>query len=30
MFPNPMLEDQRTWNTILRTMIQVRNAHGWN
>jgi sugar phosphate isomerase/epimerase len=30
MFPNAMLEDQRTWNTILRTMIQVRNAHGWN
>jgi sugar phosphate isomerase/epimerase len=30
MFPNAMLEDQRTWNTILATMIKVREAHGWN
>src|SRR5688500_16873606 len=30
MFPNAMLEDQRTWNTILATMIRVREAHGWN
>ncbi len=30
MFPNAMLEDQQTWNTILRTMIKVRDAHGWN
>jgi len=30
MFPNAMLEDQRTWNTILATMIKVRDAHGWN
>jgi sugar phosphate isomerase/epimerase len=29
MFPNAMLEDVRTWNTILRVMIQVRDAHGW-
>jgi hypothetical protein len=29
MFPNAMLEDAKTWNTILDTMIQVRNAHGW-
>ena len=29
MFPNAMLEDPRTWNTILDTMIKVRNAHGW-
>jgi sugar phosphate isomerase/epimerase len=29
MFPNEVLETQETWNTILRTMIQVRNAHGW-
>jgi hypothetical protein len=29
MFPNAMLEDQRTWNTILGKMIEVRNAHGW-
>jgi len=30
MFPNAMLEDSRTWNTILATMLQVREAHGWN
>lgn len=30
MFPNAMLEDQKTWNTILGTMIKVREAHGWN
>ncbi len=29
MFPNAMLEDPRTWNQILKTMIQVRAAHGW-
>ena len=30
MFPNAMLEDPKTWNTILDTMIKVREAHGWN
>ena len=30
MFPNEMLRDPETWNTILRTMIDVRNAHGWS
>lgn len=30
MFPNSMLETQQTWNTILGTMIKVRDAHGWN
>jgi hypothetical protein len=30
MFPNAMLENQQTWNTILATMIKVRDAHGWN
>ena len=29
MFPNAMLENQQTWNTILATMIKVRDAHGW-
>ena len=29
MFPNAMLENPATWNTILDTMIKVRNAHGW-
>jgi len=30
MFPNAMLENPSTWNTILGTMIKVRDAHGWN
>ena len=30
MFPNAMLENVQTWNTILQTMIQVQNAHGWS
>ena len=30
MFPNAMLENAKTWNTILDTMIKVRNAHGWS
>ncbi len=30
MFPNDMLENQQTWNTILNVMLQVREAHGWN
>jgi hypothetical protein len=29
MFPNAMLETPATWNTILATMIKVRDAHGW-
>jgi sugar phosphate isomerase/epimerase len=29
MFPNATLENQKTWNTILATMIAVRDAHGW-
>ncbi len=29
MFPNDMLETPATWNTILETMIEVRNEHGW-
>ncbi len=28
MFPNEMLLRQDTWNTILETMINVREAHG--
>jgi sugar phosphate isomerase/epimerase len=28
MFPNKMLETPATWNTILKTMIKVRDAHG--
>jgi len=30
MFPNAMMLDQKTWNDVLRTMIAVREAHGWN
>ncbi|MEM9414029.1 MAG: TIM barrel protein [Planctomycetota bacterium] len=29
MFPNALLEEQSTWNTILAKMIEVRDAHGW-
>jgi sugar phosphate isomerase/epimerase len=29
MFPNAMLEDGKTWNTILDVMLKVRDAHGW-
>ncbi len=27
MFPNDVLETEETWNTILKTMIDVRDAH---
>jgi len=30
MFPNARLETPATWNTILSSMVDVRNAHGWN
>ncbi len=30
MFPNAMLEQPQTWNTILDVMIKVRDAHGWS
>jgi sugar phosphate isomerase/epimerase len=29
MFPNEVMLKQETWNSILRTMISVREAHGW-
>lgn len=29
MFPNATLETPKTWNTILDTMLKVRDAHGW-
>ena len=29
MFPNETLLQQGTWNSILATMISVREAHGW-
>jgi hypothetical protein len=30
MFPNSVMLDPRTWHDVLRVMIAVRNAHGWN
>jgi sugar phosphate isomerase/epimerase len=30
MFTNETLLQQSTWNSILATMIAVREAHGWN
>jgi hypothetical protein len=30
MFPNEVMMNQQTWNDILRTMIAVRDAHGWD
>jgi sugar phosphate isomerase/epimerase len=30
MFPNSVMRDPRTWNDVLRVMIAVRNAHGWD
>ncbi|RYD32231.1 MAG: sugar phosphate isomerase/epimerase [Verrucomicrobiaceae bacterium] len=30
MFPNAVLEQQKTWNTILAAMLKVRDAHGWD
>jgi hypothetical protein len=30
MFPNSMIMQPQTWREILRTLIAVRNAHGWN
>ncbi len=30
MFPNAMMTSPHTWTKILATMIQVRDAHGWD
>lgn len=29
MFPNAVMQQQKTWNDILGTMIKVREQHGW-
>jgi len=29
MFPNATLMNPHTWQTILNTMVQVRDTHGW-
>src|ERR1051325_5901183 len=30
MFPNATMRKRDTWNGILRSMVAVREAHGWN
>ncbi len=30
MFPNAVMHEPETWNSILRAMISVRDAHGWS
>jgi hypothetical protein len=30
MFSNATLMKPQTWNTILKLMLDVRQAHGWN
>jgi sugar phosphate isomerase/epimerase len=30
MFPNAVMTGADTWNSVLRTMISVRDAHGWD
>jgi hypothetical protein len=30
MFPNSVMVNPQTWNDVLRAMLAVRNAHGWD
>jgi sugar phosphate isomerase/epimerase len=30
MFPNATMMQAQTWNDVLRLMVEVRSAHGWN
>jgi hypothetical protein len=30
MFPNETMMKPQTWNDILKAMVAVRDAHGWN
>jgi len=30
MFPNSVMMNPKTWEDVLRAMIAVRDAHGWN
>ena len=30
MFPNEVMHKPETWNAILKTMVAVRDAHGWS
>ncbi len=29
MFPNDVMTDPQTWNKVLKVMMDVRDAHGW-
>ncbi|MDR0522237.1 MAG: sugar phosphate isomerase/epimerase [Planctomycetaceae bacterium] len=29
MFPNVVMQDQKTWNNVLAAMVCVRDQHGW-
>jgi hypothetical protein len=30
MFPNSVMMNPKTWEDVLRVLIAVRDAHGWN
>jgi hypothetical protein len=30
MFPNEVMMESKTWEDVLRVMISVRDAHGWD
>jgi sugar phosphate isomerase/epimerase len=30
MFPNAVMEEQKTWNDVLAAMVKVRDVHGWS
>ena len=30
MFPNELMKKPETWNSILRAMLALRDAHGWH
>jgi sugar phosphate isomerase/epimerase len=30
MFPNAVMHNPKTWEDVLRVMLAVRSAHGWN
>jgi hypothetical protein len=30
MFPNAVMMNPQTWNDVLRVMLEVRDAHGWD
>ena len=30
MFPNATMMQPKTWNDVLRLLLDVRSAHGWD